>query len=83
MEKLKKTMDKLKRHETTKNCKKNQKSKNNFAPFVFRRYGASACFAAFHFLLVAAVGMGPTAPLRLLLMVGVLFCASGFVRAGG
>ena len=29
--------------------------------FVFWRYGASACFAAFLFLLVAAVGMGPTA----------------------
>ena len=51
--------------------------------FVFRRYGASASFAAFLFLLVAAVGMGFTAPLRLLLMVGVVFCASGFVRAGG
>ena len=33
--------------------------------FVFWRSGASACFAAFLFLLVAAVGMGPTA-LRLL-----------------
>ena len=51
--------------------------------FVFWRYGASACFAAFLFLLVAAAGMCPTAPLRLLLMVGVLFCASGFVCAGG
>ena len=28
--------------------------------FVFWRYGASACFAAFLFLLVAAVGMGPS-----------------------
>ena len=51
--------------------------------FVFWRYGASACFAAFLFLLVAAAGMCPTAPLRLLLMVGVAFCASGFVRLGG
>ena len=27
--------------------------------------------------------MGPTATLRLALMVGVVFCASGFVRPGG
>jgi hypothetical protein len=51
--------------------------------FVFWRYGASACFAAFLFLLVAAVGMGPTATLRLVLMVGVVFCALGFVWPRG